>query len=317
MEGPNGVPAGLDQRSYRDVLQTVKAMGYNVVRIPFSSDSIQPGFKPRGIDPGLNPDLVGLSSLNVLDRIVAECGRLGLKVLLDRHRITPWAAPPLWFDSTHSEDQWVADWVRLARHYEGNATVVGVDLENEPYGATWATGDPRLDWHRAATRAGDAVLQANPNVLVFVQGIGTDGNAPTYWYGGELSGVSRAPIVLSQPNRLVYSPHEYGPSVYPEAWFKDSTYPSNLPAIWMTHWGFIVTRGIGPVVIGEMGAPEVGYDAGGVWQRAFLSFLDEEHVGFIAWALNPGMTDTGSIFDPNWRTVDGARESLYAPYLRH
>ena len=316
MEGPNGVPAGLDQKSYRVILQTVKAMGYNVVRIPFNTESIQPGFQPRGIDPRLNPDLVGLTSIDVLDRIVAECGALGLKVILDRHRITPWSVPPLWFDAGHSEDQWIADWVRLARHYDGNPAVVGVDLQNEPYGATWGTGDPRIDWRRAATRAGDAVLDANPNLLVFVQGIGTDGAAPTYWYGGELRGVRRVPITLSHPDRLVYSPHEYGPSVYPEKWFGVPEYPSNLPAIWNAHWGFIVQDGIAPVVVGEMGAPEVGYDAGGTWQRVFLSFLDRQHIGFIAWALNPGMTDTGSVFNPDWHTVDGARQSMYAPYLR-
>jgi endoglucanase len=315
MEGPNGVPGGLDQKSYREILQVVKAMGYDVVRIPFSSAAIQPGFLPRGIDARLNPDLVGLSSLDVLDRIVAQCGRLGLKVVLDRHRITPWSAPPLWFDAGHSEDQWVADWVRIARHYDGNPTVVAVDLQNEPYGATWATGSAQIDWRRAATRAGDAVLDVNPNLLVFVQGIGTDGAAPTYWYGGELSGVARAPITLVRPNRLVYSPHEYGPSVYREAWFNVPDYPSNLPSVWMAHWGFIVADGIAPVVVGETGAPEAGYDAGGVWQRAFLSFLDGQHVGFIAWALNPGMADTGSVFDPNWHTIDGARESLFAPYL--
>ena len=60
MEGPGGVPAGLDQRSYRDILETVHAMGYNVIRIPFNSDAIQPGYYPRGIDSRLNPDLAGL-----------------------------------------------------------------------------------------------------------------------------------------------------------------------------------------------------------------------------------------------------------------
>jgi endoglucanase len=315
MEGPGGAPAGLDQQSYRVILQTVRAMGYNVVRIPFSSDAIQPGHYPHGIDPRLNPDLVGLSSLEVLDRIVAECGRLGLRVVLDRHRITPWAVPSLWFDAGHSEDQWVADWVRLARHYEGNPTVVAVDLQNEPYGATWGMGDPRIDWRRAATRAGNAVLDANPNLLVFVEGIGTYGALQTYWYGGELRGVEFRPITLNHPRRLVYSPHEYGPSVYPETWFSSPQFPSNLPSVWNHHWGFIVQQAIAPVVVGELGAPQVGYDAGGTWQRAFLSFLDQQHIGFIAWALNPGMTDTGSVFNPNWHTVDGARETLYAPYL--
>jgi endoglucanase len=315
MEGPGEVPGGLDQRSYRDIIQSVKSMGYNVIRIPFSSTAIQPGTMAHGIDVRLNPDLAGLTTLDVLDRIIAECGRQGIKVILDRHRISAWVVPSLWFDGGYSEDQWVADWVRLAHHYNGNDAVVGFDLQNEPYGATWGTGDPRTDWRRAATRAGNAIVAVNPHVLIFVEGIGTYGAGPTYWYGGELRGVGAAPIVLTRPGRLVYSPHEYGPSVYPEAWFNVPEFPSNLPFVWDAHWGYIVSQGIAPVVVGELGAPELGYDQGGTWQRAFLSYLDSRRLGFVAWALNPGMKDTGSVYDPNWHTLNVARVNLYSPYL--
>ncbi len=315
MELAGAAPQGLDRRSYRSILQQVKALGYNVVRIPFSSEAIKPDARPSGIDPTLNPDLAGRTSLEVLDRIIAECHRLGLKVVLDHHRISPWSTPPRWYDDTYSTAQWIADWVRLARRYLGSDTVVGFDLQNEPYGATWGTGDPKTDWRLAATAAGNAILQANPRLLIFVQGIGRDGNAPFYWYGGELRGAAAAPIELALPGRLVYSPHEYGPSVYPETWFFAPEYPSNLPAIWAYHWGFILQRNLGPVVIGEMGAPETGYDRGGSWQRVFLSYLASKRIGFIAWSLNPGTSDTGSVLEPDWQTVNRARHQLYAPYL--
>jgi endoglucanase len=315
MELPGGAPQGLDRRNYAAVLYDVKMLGYNVVRIPFSSESIRPGHMPSGINYQANPDLRGLTSLQVLDRIIAECHQLGLKVILDHHRISPWSVPTLWYDSSYSEDQWVADWQRLAERYKGNDTVVAFDLQNEPYEATWGSGDPRDDWRRAATRAGNAILRVNPYALIFVQGVGSY-NGVTYWYGGELQGVAAAPIHLVVPDRLVYSPHEYGPSVYKQAWFSTPDYPSNLPAIWNKHWGFIVQSGIAPVVVGETGAPETGYDVGGTWQRVFLSFLNRYHVGFIAWALNPTSSDTGGVFESDWSTVNTARQDLYAPYLR-
>jgi endoglucanase len=315
MELGGGAPQGLDRQGYRTILSIVKALGYNVIRIPFNSASIQPDFHPTNIDDRLNPDLRGLTGLEILDHIIAACGRLGLKVILDHHRIAPWSVPPLWFDDTYSEEQWITDWQRLARRYAGNDTVVGFDLQNEPYGATWAAGDPRTDWHRAATRAGNAILAVNPRLLIFVQGIGHDGGQD-YWYGGELRGVARAAIHLAIPGRLVYSPHEYGPSVYPQPWFFTPDFPSNLPGIWNTHWGFIIERGLAPVVVGEMGAPETGYDTGGTWQRTLLSYLDYHHLGFITWALNPGSTDTGSVLTSDWRTVNAARQALFTPYLR-
>jgi endoglucanase len=315
MELPGGAPEGLNQRNYRAILTEVKRLGYNVVRIPFSSQAIQPGNRPSNIDPKLNPSLAGLTSLEVLDRIIAECHVLGLKVILDHHRISPWSVPPLWHDSSYSTADWIADWVMLAKRYRGNDTVIGFDLQNEPYQATWGTNDPSTDWRLAATHAGDAVLQANPYLLVFVEGIGQYDRQPIYWYGGELRGVEYDPIYLNLPGRLVYSPHEYGPSVYPQQWFYAPDYPSNMPAIWNYHWGFIVQQEVAPVVIGEMGAPETGYGVGGTWQRTFLSFLSVHDIGFLTWALNPDASDTGSVFDRNWQTVNAPREALYAPYL--
>jgi len=314
MELAGGAPEGLTVRNYQSILDTVKALGYNVVRIPFSSESIQPGHVPTDIDYTLNPDLRGLTSLQVLDRLVDACQERGLKVILDHHRISPWSTPPLWHDSTYSTDQWIFDWQRLAARYLGDDTVVGFDLQNEPYGATWGTGDPQTDWQIAASQAGNGVLAVNPYLLIFVQGIGTY-NQQVYWWGGELQGVATAPVHLNRPGRLVYSPHEYGPSVYPQTWFFTPDYPSNLPAIWQEHWEFIVERGIAPVVVGEVGSPDTSFDVGGTWQRVFLSYLDDHHLGFVAWALNPDAPDTGGVFTPNWKSVNNARQEIYAPYL--
>ncbi len=315
LELPGGAPQGLDRRDYGAILQDVKLLGYNVVRIPFDSESIQPGNHPSGINYQANPDLRGLTSLQILDRIVDECRVLGLKVILDHHRISPWSKPPLWYDASYSQSQWIADWKRLAERYRGNDAVIGFDLQNEPYGANWGTGDPATDWRLAATKAGDAILQVNPYLLIFVEGIGQH-QGTYYWYGGELQDVAKAPIHFAVPGRLVYSPHEYGPSVYPQSWFFTPDFPSNLPSIWNLHWGFIAERGIAPVVVGELGAPETGYDVGGTWQRVFLSFLQEHRIGFIVWALNPTSTDTGSLFDSDWETVDAARQALFTPYLQ-
>lgn len=316
MELPEAAPDGLDRRSYRAILGEIKALGYNTVRIPFSSEAIQPGHYPSKIDPRVNPDLAGRTSLEVLDRIIAACHDLGLKVILDHHRIDPWSKPPLWFDGHYSTEQWIADWMSLAKRYRGDDTVIAMDLQNEPYGATWGTGDPNTDWRLAATRGGNAVLAANPYLLIFVEGIGTYRNDAPYWWGGELRGVRTAPIRLQTAGRLVYSPHEYGPSVYPQSWFSAPDFPSNLPAVWDTHWGFIAREGIAPVVVGETGSPDYSYDVGGTTQRIFLSYLQLHRIGFIEWAANPNSPDTGGLFESDWLTINWPRHALFAPYLR-
>ncbi len=315
LETPTMAPDGLWARNWQTILDQLKALGFNVIRLPFSDDALQPGAQPAGINYLLNPDLKGLTSLQVMDRIISGARQRGLHVLLDRHRPNRYAQSDLWYTSTRSEAQWIAEWKMLAERYRGNDTVIGADLDNEPRGpATWGTNDPKTDWRLAAQRAGDAVLSVNPYWLIFVEGIERSGN-DWYWWGGNLSGVARAPVILNVPNRVVYSPHDYGPDVYPQGWFKDPTFPANLPSVWDSHWGYIAEQGIAPIVLGEFGGRSVGTDAEGKWQRALVAYLDQHDIGFISWALNPDSGDTGGILEDDWLTVNPGKESLYRPSL--
>src|SRR5574342_235432 len=82
-ETANNAPYGLEQRAWEEVLDQIKALGYNVIRIPFSNAMLEPGAAPAKIDYNLNPDLAGLTSLQVLDKIISGAGERGLKVILD------------------------------------------------------------------------------------------------------------------------------------------------------------------------------------------------------------------------------------------
>lgn len=147
-------------------------------------------------------------------------GTLGLRVILDNHRSEAGDSAEssgLWYTGSYPESAWINDWTNLATHDANNTTVIGFDLRNEPHnaysgGACWDCGGAN-DWHLAAARAGNAVLAVNPKLLIFVEG--TDAyNNDYYWWGGNLEGVQNSPVTLSGANQLVYSAHDYGPSVY-------------------------------------------------------------------------------------------------------
>jgi endoglucanase len=236
-------------------------------------------------------------------------------VILDRHRPTSEAQSELWYTDKVSEERWIQDWVMLAKRYRGNSTVIGVDLHNEPRGpATWGSGDPATDWRLAGERAGNAVLEANPYLLIFVQGVERMGD-DFYWWGGNLEGARDNPVRLAVPGRLVYSPHVYGPSVYPQPWFQDPSFPNNLPGIWDTHWGYIGQEQIAPVVLGEFGGRSVGEDADGIWQRTLIEYLRQHDVGWINWSFNPDSSDTGGLLAEDWLTVVEGKAQLYQAYL--
>jgi len=315
METGTYAPHGLWTRNWQAMLDQIASLGYNTIRLPFSDDALVPGQMPQGINYNVNPDLNGLTSLEVMDKLVQGARARGLKIVLDRHRPNHDAQSPLWYTEQASEQQWLDNWTMLARRYYGNDTVIGVDLHNEPRDrATWGSGDPATDWQAAAQRAGDAVLAANPYLLIFVQGI-EQYQGDWYWWGGNLRGVADHPVKLKVPHRVVYSPHDYGPGVYPQGWFNDPTFPRNLPKVWDEHWGYIAREGIAPIVLGEFGGSSVGTDAEGQWQRSLVQYLRSRQIGYFTWSLNPNSGDTGGLLSDDWLTVVKEKQELYSLYL--
>ena len=91
------------------------------------------------------------------------------------------------------------------------------------------------------------------------------------WWGGNLIGARDAPVQLSNPRRLIYSPHAYGPGVFQQPYFKDPTFPLNMPAVWEQHWGFVAKQTGQPIVLGEMGGWYKGCAAFGARARSCSS----------------------------------------------
>ena len=304
METRTFAPHGLWARNYRDMLDQMAQAGFNTIRLPYSNQLFDAGSTPQGIDFQKNPDLKGLTGLEIMDRIVAEAGQRGMFVILDRHRPNADAQSDLWYTDSVPESRWIDDWVMLATRYRGNPTVIGADLHNEPHGAaSWGDGNPRTDWRLAAERAGNAILTANPDWLILVEGVEHTGN-DWYWWGGNLSGARDAPVRLSEPDKLVYSAHDYGPGVYGQQWFSAPDFPNNLPRVWDAHWGYLQREGVAPVLVGEFGGRSVGSDREGVWQHALLDYLKASKVSYTYWAWNPDSGDTGGILEDDWTTLD-------------
>ena len=85
-ESSNLAPHGLWTRGYQDMMNQMKDLGFNTIRLPFSNDTIHSTGTPNGIDFSKNPDLQGLTAMQIMDKIVAYAGEIGLKIILDHHR---------------------------------------------------------------------------------------------------------------------------------------------------------------------------------------------------------------------------------------
>jgi endoglucanase len=305
-------PFGLSSRGLDEMLDQIVIAGFNTIRLPYSNQLFDVSSKPNGIDFKKNVDLERLTGLQIMDRIVDAAGRRGLRVILDRHRLTADVQSDLWYSDRVPEQRWIRDWVMLAQHYRGNPAVIGADLHNEPHGAaTWGDDNPRTDWRLAAERAGNAILAVNPDWLIVVEGIeSVAGNA--YWWGGNLSATAEAPVRLVLPHRIVYSAHDYGPDVSWQRWFQPPEFPTNLPGLWRSNWAYLREQGVAPVLVGEFGGRSVGQDPEGVWQRTLISFLQDEGFSYTYWVWNfDGWT--GGILQDDGNTLNRSKLSLLSP----
>ncbi|MBD8060562.1 cellulase family glycosylhydrolase [Cellulomonas sp. JH27-2] len=326
--------------TWKSQMDHMAALGYNTIRVPFTGDSLRDGAKATSINSYSNPDLDGLSPLQVLDKVVDYAGQLGMRIILDRHRPSAAGQTPLWYTSTVSEASEIADWKMLAARYANNPTVVGADLFNEPHaegtapngtGSCWGCGDPARDWQLAAQRIGNAILATNSSWLIVVEGVSCPSGATANawdnipddpmdcgWWGGNLSGVAAHPVVLSTPNRLVYSAHDYGISVYDhQDWFdttKHPDFPNNLPAVWDHFFGYIAKQNIAPVLVGEFGSTL--RDPRDVqWMTKLVSYMQTNGISFTYWSWNPDSGDTGGIVQDDWVTVNQNKQAILQPAL--
>ncbi len=314
METGYFAPEGLDVRNWQEMLDQIVQAGFNTIRFPFSSQFLDdPKSLPQHISYVKNPDLKGLHGLRLLDRLIEGARLRGLKVLLDRHRPNADDQTALWYTDQYPESRWIADWVLLAKHYRRDATVIGADLHAEPHGpATWGKGDLKTDWRLAAERAGNAILRANPDWLIVVEGIEQYKGA-LYWWGGNLEGAGKYPVRLLRPDKLVYSAHDYGTDVYPQAWFQAANFPQNLVSIWQKHWAYLQLSGQAPVLVGEFGASSV-HQTEGTWLRKLMAFLKTHGFSYTYWAWNPDSEDTGGLLLRDWKTLDQQKLSILAMY---
>jgi endoglucanase len=319
-ETPNYVVNGLWARNYQDVLNQIKSLGYNTVRLPYSNQLFDAASIPNGIDYAINPDLQGLSGIQIMDKVIAYGSSVGLRFILDQHRPDSGAQSALWYSAAYPESRWLSDWQMLATRYKNNPMVIGADLHNEPHAPScWGCGNIATDWHLAAERAGNAILAINPNWLIFVEGTdcfgpGGSTSGDCYWWGGNLEGVQQFPVQLNVANHLVYSAHDYPSTVSPQPWFNVATYPNNLPGIWDKYWGYISKGNIAPVYVGEFGTL-LQTTSDQQWLAALVKYMGTGVTGinWTFWSLNPNSGDTGGILENDWITVNQAKQAFLTP----
>ncbi|MER5871923.1 cellulase family glycosylhydrolase [Streptomyces sp. NPDC002044] len=220
-QNAHGIPLGLDRVPMSVLLADFRALGLNSVRLPFSNEMLRTAAPIPDAAVAANPALRGRTPLQVFDAVVAALTDAGFAVILNNHTVTTrWCCGldgnERW-NSGQSTARWADDWVFLARRYRDNPRVVGADLYNEVRrdvldDPNWGLGDQH-DWHAAAQEAADRILtEANPDLLIVVEGINWTGLPVDGFPHGRptLTPVRALSHTLTVSGKLVYSAHFYG-----------------------------------------------------------------------------------------------------------
>ena len=233
----------------------------------------------------------------------------------------------MWYKDDISIEDYLTSLAYLAKRYKTDDTVVAYDLKNEPHGkpsesprAIWNDSTVDENWKNTAEEATLAVLNENPNALVMIEGIEiypkniktnsnyTSTKSDDYyfsWWGGNLRGVKDYPIELGEyNNKVVYSPHDYGPSVYKQPWFEgEFTYESLNEDYWQDSWFYIYENKTAPLLIGEWG----GYmsDENNLkWMTYLRQLIVENKLHHTFWCFNANSGDTGGLVGDDFATWD-------------
>lgn len=292
-ESTDFVVAGLQVATLQSIVQQIKSLGFNVVRLPWSNQLYETNPVVGTYALAANPTMQGENALTILDQVIAALTNAGIMVIIDNHNSNAeWCCSAtdgnrLWYNSQYPQTSWIADWEGMAQRYQNNPWVIGADLRNEPGSpASWG-GSSANDWHAAAELGGNAVLSVNPNLLVFVEGVN---------YATDLSGVSSLPIQLNVPGQLVYEAHNYGFNYTGLSGYSD--YMSQIAS----NWGYLITgNNPQPLWVGEFGTCNTSntcVDSGsngdlGFWFNMVTAYLQQYSVDWTYWAVN-GTQSTGA-----------------------
>jgi endoglucanase len=278
------VAGGLDVAPLEAIIEQIRGMGVNSVRLPWANETFERNPVVPDYAIKANPRFKGKHALDVIDAVIAALARAHILVILDNHMSNAdWCCKDddgngLWYNAEYPEEKWLADWRAIVHRYKKQRWVVGADLRNElRSGAQWGGSDAHLDWHAAAERGGNAVLDENPQLLIIVEG-------PQY--STDFTAFATLPAALRVEHRLVYSPHAYSFSGHVFHNYEELRQGYDARAGFLLHGEPAV-----PLWVGEFGTCQT-LDCGdnSQWFRWFVQYLRERDLSWSYWPLNGTQT---------------------------
>ena len=208
------VTNGLDVQPLQNISARIVELGFNCVRLPFSSELVLTNRShvphPRQ-SLAANEDLQALTPLEVFDRTLYSLTQAGLLVILNNHVSSAgWCCSEsdgegLWYTTAYPMSAWLTVIELMGSRYRDTPLVAGFDLRNEVRPSAlgvpnWGDGG-RNDWSLAVLDASAKLNGSGVDMLVVVSGVHTN----------FLCNINRNPVHTNGwlLHRTVFTVHEY------------------------------------------------------------------------------------------------------------
>ncbi|QKW07894.1 cellulase family glycosylhydrolase [Streptomyces sp. NA04227] len=336
----NNIPLGLDRTPIKRIMADFHALGLNTIRLPYADAMIKDDTVVPDSAVAANPQLKGKTPLQVFDAVVEDLTAEGFAVILNNHTTTyRWCCSldgnERW-NTSQTTEEWIDNWLFLVDRYKSNKRVVGADLRNEVR-RDW-NDDPNWGWgnehdlYEAFQQAGNRILEANPDLLIIMEGINWQGIPQAMFPHGRptLTPVRNLSNTLINSGKLVYSAHFYGftgpnhtgsTGGWQNGETNDPRYrdlsPEDLVKVVNDQALFVTQEGqhfTAPVWVSEFGTGGRGQsdEKEKDWFNRFTDILVENDTDFAVWPLTGWSTD-GKPND-NWALISydsaGKRQSV-------
>ncbi|KAG7284795.1 hypothetical protein NEMBOFW57_009407 [Staphylotrichum longicolle] len=314
------IPEGLQYQSIETIVQKIKSIGMNAVRLTFAIQMIDEIYANNGKDITLQKAFVqalgqangtrvlnqvlaknprftpSTTRLQVFDAVADALAASQIYVHLDNHISKGmWCCSGtdgngFWGDTYFSLANWTRGLAYMADHGKGWPALVSLGLRNEPREPTSNAALARSSynwqtWYAAMRQGADAVHAAHPALLIFLSGLNYDTYLTPVVQGTALTpGTGRfsAGDFKGYADKLVLELHNYENSIG-----SCDTLKGNLERN-----GFEALKGVGgsvknvfPVMMTEFGFQMDDKTWKGVYASCLAGYLPKIKAGWTIWVL--------------------------------
>lgn len=312
------IPEGLQYQSIETIVQKIRSVGMNAVRLTFAIQMVDEIYSNGGQDITIqkafvqalgqangtrvlnqvltkNPRFTASTTrLQVFDAVAEELGKQEIYVHLDNH-----ISKGMWCCSGNDGNTWwgdthfsLANWTRglsyMANHGKAWPALVSMSLRNElrqPDSGPARSSYNWQTWYTNIRQGASAVHAANPDVLIFLSGLNYDTTIAPVVQGTALTPGSAKFNRADFPgyaDKLVLELHNYENSINSCSSLQGNLNRNGFQALNPSASG---TANVFPVMLTEFGFQMDTSTWRGTYASCLASWLPAQKAGWFIWVL--------------------------------